>query len=345
MKVNSQHDHAMTDSADIRLLIVGNSSHSHLGGYLYESAQDIGIDVKIADTKLAFGSRYIQAVYWRYFDRLPSQIAQYERKLLAQIQYLQPTHLLATGLAPIRKPILQYLQQLGIKTLNYLTDDPWNPVHWSSWFQQALSLYDCVYTPRRSNIDDLINHGVPRVNYLPFAYTKNHVCKRTRQNNPPIDIIFVGGADPDRIPIITALINAGFSVLLVGGYWNRIRRTSSVALGFRTCQEILQLSLQAKITLILPRHANRDGHVMRSYEAAASANCLLVEWTEEHEQIYGPDEKCVAYFKSLESMITVVRRLIESPDCRNRLGLAVQEHITWGHNTYKDRLRTILGIS
>jgi hypothetical protein len=52
---------------------------------------------------------------------------------------------------------------MGIKRFNFLTDDPFNRAHYAPWFLKALPDYDVVFSPRRANIQDLLNAGCPRV--------------------------------------------------------------------------------------------------------------------------------------------------------------------------------------
>jgi spore maturation protein CgeB len=81
---------------------------------------------------------------------------------------------------------------------------------------------------------------------------------------------------------------------------------------------------------------------MRSFEAAATGACMLVEDTPEHREIFGPNQATVVYFLGIEQMITRLRDLLLDPAERSRLAAAVRARIVGGANTYTDRLATML---
>ena len=71
------------------------------------------------------------------------------------------------------------------------------------------------------------------------------------------------------------------------------------------------------MNLCLVRRANRDGQVMRSYEAAAIGSCMLVEDTPEHRELFGPDGEAVVYFETIDDMLRRLQLLLDAPDERD----------------------------
>jgi spore maturation protein CgeB len=96
------------------------------------------------------------------------------------------------------------------------------------------------------------------------------------------------------------------------------------------------------VNLCLVRRANRDGQVMRSYEAAATGACMLVEDTPEHRELFGGDGETVVYFRAIDDMLSQLTHLLASARERLRLGHAVRKRIAEGGHTYEDRLRSML---
>jgi len=238
--------------------------------------------------------------------------------------------------------------ELGVRRFNYLTDDPWNPAHRAAWFLRALPHYDHVFSPRQSNLEALQEHGCHKVSYLPFAYAPSqHYCERAQPEEEAMlasEVIFVGGADRDRLPLVAALIAAGLRVALYGGYWNRYPEAKKSHRGHADLQTLRKATGAAKIALCLVRRANRDGHVMRSFEIPAIGACMLVEDTEEHREIFGPDGESVVYFRSIPEMIDKSRWLLDRPAERQRLAAAAHSRIHAGSHTYRDRLVAMLGF-
>jgi spore maturation protein CgeB len=332
-----------------RLLLVCNTDAEHMGGFLYQAAQSLGLETVVHDVRLANrGPRWAVAAAWR-FDRRPLRLRGYGKSLLERCAEFQPHLVLCVGIAPISREVLLGIRKMGIQVFDYLTDDPWNRGRYASWFFQALPHYDHVFSPRRANMQDLERHGCPAVSYLPFAYSEEmHLGSfPTVDENDPSrpDIAFVGGADSDRIPFMTALIQANFHLQLYGGYWERYSQTRRNACGHVQPQEAQRVTANAKIALCLVRRANRDGHVMRSLEIPAMGGCMLAESTAEHRDLFGEEGKAVLYFQDIPELIQKARWLLDHPEERLRLRTAVHQTITSGGHTYRDRLRSMLAYS
>jgi spore maturation protein CgeB len=164
-------------------------------------------------------------------------------------------------------------------------------------------------------------------------------------NGKAADVVFVGGADRDRVPYMAALMRAGFQLALYGGFWSRYRETAAAACGLADAQTSRQAILAAKVALCLVRRANRDGHCMRTFEVPAIGACMLTEDTDEHRELFGEDGRTVVYFRTLEEMVEKLRWLLAHDDERRRLANAAHRLITTGRNTYRDRLQTMLQIN
>jgi spore maturation protein CgeB len=331
--------------ASEKLLIVGNPAPEHVGCHLYRAAEALGIETTIYDSRLASeGSRWLVAAYWHFAQRRPIRIRQYEKGVLKQCLETGSSLVICTGIAPVTSRVLRELKSAGIRVFNYLTDDPWNPSHLAPWFLKALPYYDRVYSTKRATLPDLERNGARCVSFLPFAYSPQlHVqdCF-PQEENGDVDVVFVGGADKDRVPFMTALARAGFTLRLYGGYWNRYRETRPYACGTLPAMGVKTATGKAKVALCLVRRANRDGHCMRTFEIPAMSGCMLAESTEEHREIFGPEGNAVLYFKSIEEMVEKTHWLVEHPAERYKLAAAAHALITAGGHTYSDRLLTML---
>ena len=158
-------------------------------------------------------------------------------------------------------------------------------------------------------------------------------------------MLFVGGADGERVPFIAALGRLGVKVAVYGDYWSRYPETRACHRGYGDIETLRKATSEAKVNLCLVRRANRDGQVMRSYEAAAIGACMLVEDTPEHRELFGADGEAVVYFRTIEDMVRRLHHLLEAPEERSRLRGAVQHRIETGHHTYDDRLHSMLRVA
>jgi spore maturation protein CgeB len=191
---------------------------------------------------------------------------------------------------------------------------------------------------------DLRTAGVLAVSYLAFGYDPDlHFEEPSGGESPAThDIIFAGGGDRDRVPLIAALIRAGFRVALYGSLWDRYPETRGCTRGQADFPALRRAHADARVALCLVRRANRDGHSMRTFEVAAMGSCVLAEYTDEHREILGEDGDAVVYFRSQAEMLDRLRWLLDHPEERRRLRAAVRARITSGRNTYRDRLETML---
>ena len=325
------------------IVIVGYSGGSHVGQSLFRAATDMGIQATLCGAEVAWSSiRLFNALSWRLREKRPPFDAQLERRLLYHVKEVGHATVITTGLVPVSRKAVVACRNLGATCLHFSADDPWNSVLRAKWHHDALEAYDIVFTPRRQNIDDLLRLPCTDVRYLPFAYDPHLVSPVDPQAAIEIDALFVGGADADRASFFRRYLAAGGPVKFVGAYWDRYGDMRAAALGKLSPGMVAALTRSAKVNLILVRRANRDGHVMRSFEAAALGGCLLVEGTEEHEHIFGPEGNSVRYFRSPEDAAAICRKLLDDRIERARLSAAVKARITGGRNTYRDRLDAML---
>lgn len=329
-----------------RLLLVGNPLPFHAGAHFLEAARALGLDVTLCDTRHAFSrNAWLQAATWRLLGKRPARLGAFSRALLEQARQARPDLLLAIGAAPITADTLCQLGASGVHRAIFLTDDPFNPAHRAPWFQAALPLYDSIFSPRRANLSELRRLGAATVTYLPFGYNPTvhypaSIPADSRQMGS--DILFAGGADADRVPWIEAFIQAGMAVELYGGYWDRFTATRPLAHGHADLPTLRRAVPTAKVNLGLVRRANRDGHVMRTFEVPAMGGMLLAEDTQEHREILGAEGDAVIYFHSTADAVQKASWLLRDTPERRRLAAAAHKRITEGKHTYQDRLQTLI---
>jgi spore maturation protein CgeB len=334
-----------------KILLVGNPDAVHVGAHLHQAAEILGLCVMFSDSRRAFaGPACLVKFNWWVRGHRPPRLRVFSQEVVQACREFRPLWMLVTGLAPLDASALQAIGQLGVKRLNYLTDDPLNPEHRSPWFLKALPHYEHVFSPRRANMEDLRRLGCPAVSYVPFAYAPElHFPEPSataeEQTRFAAEVVFAGGADRDRAPYMAALLRAGFKVALYGGYWERYPGTKAHAQGHADPQTLRKAIRGAKVALCLVRRANRDGHAMRTFEVPAIGACMLVEDTEEHREIFGEDEVAVAYFCDVDDMIEKLHWLLAHDDERQRLAQTAHYLITQGTHTYRDRLMAMLALA
>jgi spore maturation protein CgeB len=331
----------------MKLLIVGSSGGTHLGGTFLKVAKNLNLDPQLINRDLAYTApKWLKTFNWHFRGRYPSQLRTFSQEIIQHCRSFSPQLLLTTGIAPINYVALGEIGAMGIKRLNFLTDDPWNQAHYAPWFFQALPYYDIVFSPRRGNIGELLTAGCPRVEYLPFGYDEDlfYPPDSLNPSTPDADMVFAGGADRDRVPYMYALIQSGINLALYGNYWERYPETKAYTRGQADVPTLRRVIKSAKISLCLVRRANRDGNCMRTFEVPAVGSCMLTEDTPEHREIFGQEGEAVVYFNTVTEMVEKTHWLLNHDQERQRLAQNAHLLITQGQNTYGDRLKTMLSI-
>jgi len=329
----------------VRILIAGASGGPHLGGSFHRAAAKLGFEAQLFDINQAWqhGTLY-QKLLWHLGGRRPARMRRFGRQLIELCQQLRPQVLVATGMSPLSTAVLLACQRLGLRCVNFSTDDPFSGTHRAAWFFKALRQYDVVFSPRRANLEDLRRHGCRDVAYLPFGYDPDLFHPPAEPVSPEMesDLFFAGAADRGRVPFVAAALQSGIKVRLHGTYWDRYPETRGASLGQADIPTLRQAIRGCRVALCVVRHENRDGHAMRTFEIPAVGACMVVEDTAEHRAIFGPDGETVCYFRTPQEMVAKTSWLLDHPAERERLRSAVHARIIRGHNTYADRLQAMI---
>ena len=331
----------------MRLLIVGGVGGTNVGESFFHAAQARGLDARIMDSRAAYGgARARRFLAWYLAGHRPAALSAFSRDVEAAARSHGSTIVLTTGLAPVTARTLRDLGTRGVVRVNYLTDDPFNPLHAAPWFEEALSQYDFVFSPRRPGMAQIAKAGCPDVRYLPFGYDERHFFREPEApRDMQSDLFFAGNGDVDRVKYIAPLLEAGIDVRLYGDYWPRYLGAKDVSRGHAS-PELVRRGLNAtKVGLCLVRRANRDGNSMRTFEVPAAGACPLMEDTADHREIFGPEGEAVLYFSTPQEAVAKTRALLGDDALRAKLAHAAHQLISTGGHTYGDRLDEMLRVA
>ena len=97
-------------------------------------------------------------------------------------------------------------------------------------FRRAAALRSRLLAPSRQPRRSTVGMGARRSRICPLATIRN--CAFSQEPSSAeewsrlaTDVVFVGGADRDRVPFLEAVIQTGVQVALYGGYWDRFAQT------------------------------------------------------------------------------------------------------------------------
>ena len=331
-----------------RVAVLGQLGYTNLGFSIQHELLSMGIAPIFFSSLNAYRAGLAQRLMYR-LNRTPLNLNEFADDLAQSCIEARIDLLISTGICPLTEAAVEKMARHGVRTVNWLSDDPWNSANRNSFFLPTLKHMAAVFTPRHANIDQLRAHGAKRVEYMPFAadqrFFKPMPYADLADIEAEIDLLFVGGADVDRCQSLKAVVESDVNLTIYGDYWHKNVRYRAVALGIASPEQINVASQTAKVCLILVRRANRDGHVMRSVEAAASGACMLVEHTAEHEALFGTDGECVRYFYADAEILPKTQALLANPEERHRLRQNITQKMRTDKHSYRARVLEMLRIA
>jgi spore maturation protein CgeB len=236
----------------------------------------------------------------------------------------------------------------GATLVNWATDDPFNPADNSRELVKSIPLYDLYVCTKNDIMNDVRRAGCANVAYVRFGYKPDVHFPETPATDEErerfaCDVMFVGGCDAHRIAYFETLIRAmpDVKLRLYGAYWDRARALRPYARGFAMAREYRLAVAGAKIAVNLVRRANRDDHVMRTFEIPACGGFMLTERSSTHEELFREDHEA-GFFGSPDELVAKVRSYLPRAENRAMIAAAGHRKITLGHHTYGDRLAEII---
>jgi spore maturation protein CgeB len=287
---------------------------------------------------------------WRLRRNVPAGVANFRRTVLQRAREYSPDIVLTLKGAYLDPETLHELKRATSALLvNFSTDDPFNDAPSTPCIRPSLPFWDVYATPRAHTIPELQRHCNGRFVYLPFAYDpESHFPEKsvTRQEEEAFasDLAFIGVCDSDRVDTLRFLANQ--SALVVGFYgggrrYKLIKDLRRCHRGFAVGKDYRMALACSKIALSLNRKANRDTHVMRTFEIPACGAFLLAERTDEQRAMFVEDQEAV-FFNGKDELLEKTTFYLRHPEARQKIAHAGYRRVTSGRNTYRDRISYLL---
>ncbi|MEB3318959.1 MAG: glycosyltransferase [Cyanobacteriota bacterium] len=336
------------------LLIADTTAPEALGSKLLAGADRAGLApdrVRVAYTSAAPAFSPSMAsrrgkLFYRLADRRSWEWWGFQRQLVRQIAAEPPRLVLVTGILPLAPAVFDAVHHQGGQVVNYLTDDPWNPIHRRRHFLANLPLYDHVFSTKEALRQRLVTAGAVSTSWLPFAYDPAlHRPPPLEPGDPErygVDVAFVGTGARERLPWLAAMAEpAGPRCRLYGNSWNGLATPGWERHDAVTGLDYAKAISQARLVLGLLRQANGDLSTDRSYEIGAIGGCGLYADTPEHRALL-PGYPEVGFFRSPAQMRSHAERILADPALQTRLRDLGARALRRPEHTYGERLRQIL---
>jgi hypothetical protein len=157
------------------LLVADTSVPEALGTKLLQAATSGGCVPELAYSSPAqiyspTMARLRGKIFYRLADRRSWEWWAFQRELLEQIERVRPQLMLFTGILPLQPQVFAAVAAAGGRLVNWLTDDPWNPIHRRRLFIANLPLHSHIFSIKQALQQRLRAVGVPSTSWLPFAH-------------------------------------------------------------------------------------------------------------------------------------------------------------------------------
>ena len=208
-----------------------------------------------------------------------------------------------------------------------------------------LNLYDQMYLINIESYKGLENSTKSKIFYIDKSYcTYSHKENFLRKKNikKTIDISFIGSYEKERYEIMLFLANKGLVIEIFGYGWNRVKGHENLKINnFEVLGEkYIQKVLESKINLGFLRKANFDTHTSRSIEIFAIGGFMLIEYSKDHERIYGSNSSNIL-FKDKNELFDKIISFLKNYEDALRIKDAIQENIYEKKMSYDDKVRLI----
>jgi spore maturation protein CgeB len=335
-----------------RLLIVGNGGDGDIGAMFLSAAARSGLTTELVDARVDLRSSLLNRACFHLRGRRHPGEAALNRRILGAVARFKPTLVLVTGLLPVRASLLREIRSTGAATLNFMTDDPFNPVHRSPTALESIPAFDWYMSTKPEVDGDLRKSGARQVCRSWFAYDPTRHFPQpppqTEVSRWSAELTFIGGGDRDRASILEPIRawseqqHKSFAVF--GGLWERFPAYQRHYRGFAIGRHYRHALSAAKVLLCPVRRANRDGHSMRTFEAPAAGAFMLLERTPDHLELFEEDVHAV-FFSDPDELRDKASFYLDREDDRRRMAAAAHARITAGGHTYSDRLTQLLQLA
>jgi spore maturation protein CgeB len=332
----------------LRVLLVGVGETYHLGAFFRNALQALGHECVFFDERTYLTNDIRDKLAYRLFDKKPAKFRVFNRDLIDLAVRFQPEVVLVTKGSFICPDTLDKIKQRTAAILvNYATDDPFNRKTSGRDIVDGIPFYDFYICSKQAIMDDVGRAGCPNVSFLPFGYEPTihfpeAAATPEEAERYSSDVAFIGGADADRHPFFEVLVDAlpNLNLHLYGGYWDRHPRLRKYHRGFALGRDYRLVMGGTKIAPCLVRRANRDGHVMRTFEVPACGAFLLAERTDEHLEFFSESRE-MACFSTPDELVEKVRYYLSHEEERAEIARAGHVRCVPAYS-YDNRLKQIL---
>jgi spore maturation protein CgeB len=347
-----------TKKEKLKILLVGAMQAQDIE-FAYKTAfERLGCDVIAIDPQNYYSVGFLNRVLNKILNLFKAKrvfwgVDSLNQKVLEVANKINP-HIVFWG-----KPIfIKYktvvdLQKTGAKVFAWYPDDIFNFRNVTADMYKSISLFDCNFAPRIFAINEFLEIGARRVEFLPFAantdlYYREKVSDEEKEKLGA-DIVFIGNYYENyRAEILEKLCESGYNLKVYGNRWKKFKKGKCLqvkALMFRPAErnEYRKVMNSSKIALAFLSHMNRDQHSHRGFEITACGTFLLHERGEE-ELMFFKEGVEAEYFSSFEELVEKIDYYLAHEEERKKIAEAGYKKAHSYECSYLARAQKIIDV-
>jgi spore maturation protein CgeB len=277
------------------------------------------------------------------FNRLNERILEMTRSRHYDIVWVDK------GLS-IKKSTLINLKKRSenLKIVFYSPDDMNNPVNQSIHYLRSIPMYDLHVTTKSYNVAELKRMGAQDVYFVGNSFNPalhRPMCLTVQEYaNLGAKVCFIGSWEKERFDSILYLVKNGIPVTVWGESWKKFENAYpelTIIPKNAWHDDYANVLNATKINLCFLKKGNRDLQTTRSIEIPACGAFMLAEWTEEHIDLFEPDQEAV-FFKSNEELLAKVKYFLAHETKRIEIARAGRERCLTSGYSNEERLSRVL---
>lgn len=234
------------------------------------------------------------------------------------------------------------------KIISVSEDDMYAPHSHSQFYLDGLSLYDCVFTTKTYNVDELKQIGAKRVELFHDSFDEDVHKPQSLTESEKIkyatDVGAIGAFEEDRAQKLLFLAENGISVSVWGNDWSGwVNRHPNLHVKneFLYGLEYSKAICATKINLNFLRKSNRDTITSRSMEIPACGGFMLSERTDRHLGIFREAIEA-DFFNNQDELLNKTRFYLVNATLRANIAKLGMSKCRNGGFGFKDQLQHII---
>jgi glycosyltransferase involved in cell wall biosynthesis len=321
-----------------------------------DALNDLGIKV----IKYSWDEKFSSLIgKLEHYTCLPfKDIYNLNNELLELCKQEKPEYILIWSCRFLFNNTLIELKKMGITTISYNNDDPFNKrkvsirriyriyqkVFW--WrFKSNIPYFDINFVYREKNVKDYIGIGGKNVNILHAYYvpSMNYIDvddKYLREG------VFIGHyEDDERASTIKHLRDEGFNVDLFGTGWDECKKYSKYFTNINSVHgiEYNRIISSSKFALCFFSKINNDSYTRRVFEITSASTLLVAPYNKTIAKFFEDGEEALLY-KNINDLTERLKKLLNNSKELKRIASNGRERCLRSGYDVKSRMSYFLDV-